>query len=69
VFAVASPISGTSFNEAMYTGQGLTVKASGQQLSSAGDRPLHKLSDPIETEHPEKGVNPPSQRKANRSVK
>ena len=69
VFAVASPISGTSFNEAMYTGQGLTVKASGRQLSSAGDRPVHKLSDPIEKEHPEKGVNPPSQRKANRSVK
>jgi len=69
VFAVASPLSGTSFNEAMYTGQGLTVKASGRQLSSAGDRPLHKLSDPIEKERPEKGVIPPSQRKANRSVK
>jgi hypothetical protein len=69
VFAVASPLSGTTFSEAMYTGQGLTVKASGRQLSSLGDRPLHQLSDPIEKERPEKGVIPPSRHKAEQSVK
>jgi hypothetical protein len=69
VFAVASPLSGATFSEAMYTGQGLTVKASGRQLSSLGDRPLHQLSDPIEKERPEKGVIPPSRRKAKQSVK
>jgi hypothetical protein len=69
VFAVASPISGTTFSEAIYTGQGLTAKAAGRQLSSAGDKPLHKLSDTIEKERPEKGVIPPLRRKAKRSVK
>ncbi len=69
VFAVASPISGTTFGEAIYTGQGLTAKASGRQLSSAGDRPLHKLSDTIEKERPEKGVIPPSRRKATKGAK
>jgi len=63
VFAVASPISGTAFAEAIYTGQGLTVSAAGRQLSSAGDKPLHKLSDKIEREVPEKGVIPPQRRR------
>jgi len=69
VFAVATANSGTTFNEAMYTGQGLTVAKAGRQLSSAGDRPLHKLSDKIEHERPEKGVIPPSLRRARRSAK
>jgi len=70
VFAVpAPPTSGTAFNEAIYTGQGLTVKAAGRQLSSANDKPLHKLSDKIEREQPEKGVIPPSRRRARRSAK
>jgi hypothetical protein len=63
VFAVASAISGTTYSEAMYTGQGLTVTAAGRQLSSAGDKPLHTLSDKIEKERPEKGVIPPSRRR------
>jgi len=63
VFAVASPISGTTFAEAIYTGQGLTVSAAGRQLSSAEDKPLHKLSDKIERELPEKGVIPPQRRR------
>ena len=63
VFAVASPISGSTFAEAIYTGQGLTVSAAGRQLSSAGDKPLHKLSDKIEREVPEKGVIPPQRRR------
>jgi hypothetical protein len=63
VFAVASAISGTTYSEAMYTGQGLNVTAAGRQLSSAGDRPLHTLSDKIEKERPEKGVIPPSRRR------
>jgi hypothetical protein len=69
VFAVASPISGTTYNEAIYTGQGLTATAVGRQLSSAGDKPLHKLSDKIEKERPEKGVIPPSPRSRKRSAK
>jgi len=68
LFAVATANSGTIFNEAMYTGQGLTVTKAGRQLSSAADHPLHKLSDKIERERPEKGVVPPS-RKASRSAK
>ena len=60
VIAVAAPISGTTFNEAIYTGQGLTANAVGRQLSSAGDRPLHNLSDKIERERPERSVLPPS---------
>jgi len=63
VFAVASPISGTAYSEAIYTGQGLTVTAAGRQLSAAADKPLHKLSDKIEKERPEKGVIPPSRRR------
>ena len=69
VFAVAVAPSGGPYNEAMYTGKGLTVTAAGRQLSSAADRPLHKLSDKIEYERPEKGVIPPSPRRARRSAK
>lgn len=74
VFAVAqapnvSKGASASFQEAMYTGSGLSVKMSGQQLSSANDKPLHKLSDKIEREVPEKGVIPPSRRRARRSSK
>jgi len=69
VFAVATTNSGTTFSEAIYTGQGLTVSAAGRQLSSAKDKPLHKLSDRIEQEHPEKGIIPPSRRKSARSAK
>ena len=64
VFAVAMPVSGTTgFSEAIYSGQGLTVATAGPQLSSAGDKPLHKMSDRIEKEPPEKGVIPPLRRK------
>lgn len=59
VFAVAQAVTGTTFNEAIYTGQGLTVAAAGRQLSAKNDLPLHKLSDKIERERPEKGVRPP----------
>ena len=67
VFAVASAISGSTYAEAIYTGQGLTVSAAGRQLSSSRDKPLHKLSDQIEKERPEKGVIPP--RRTNRRRK
>ena len=69
VFAVAQPSSGSTFKEAIYTGQGLTVAASGRQFSSANDRPLHNLSDRIERELPEKGRIPPNRRRARRSAK
>jgi len=69
VFAVAAASSGSTFNEAIYTGQGLTVSAAGRQLSSAGDKPLHKLSDKIERERPEKGTIPPSKGRARRNAK
>ena len=69
MFAVAAAKTGTTFSEAMYTAQGLTVTASGRQLSASGDRPLHKLSDAVENERPEKGVVPPLRRKARRSSK
>jgi hypothetical protein len=69
VFAVARAKSGSTFNEAMYTAQGLTVPSAGAVLSSAGDKPLHNLSDEIEKERPEKGVTPPSRRAAKRSSK
>jgi hypothetical protein len=62
VFAVAATKSGTTFNEAMNTAQGLIVAEDGPQFSSAGDRPLHNLSDKIEREIPEKGIVPPSKR-------
>jgi hypothetical protein len=68
VFAVARSNSGTTFDEATYTAQGLTVSAAGRQFSSANDRPLHKLSDKIEIEVPEKGV-PPQRQKARRLVR
>jgi hypothetical protein len=64
VFAVAQANSGTTFNEATYTAQGLTVAMAGRQFSSAADRPLHNLSDSIEKEIPEKGVRPPSRHRA-----
>jgi hypothetical protein len=64
VFALATAISGTTFSEAIYTAQGLSVKAAGRQLSSAHDKPLHHLSDAIEKELPEKGVIPPQRRRA-----
>jgi hypothetical protein len=69
VFAVARAKSGSTFNEAMNTAQGLTVAEDGPQFSSAGDKPLHKLSDVIEKERPEKGVVPPSKRVVKRSSK
>ena len=74
VFAVAqattvSPGATPSFHQAMYTRTGLTVSMSGRQLSSAHDKPLHKLSDKIEREVPEKGVIPPIERRARRSAK
>jgi len=69
VFAVAAAKSGSTFNEAMNTAQGLTVAEAGPQFSSAGDKPVHKLSDVIEKERPEKGVMPPSKRAAKRSAK
>jgi hypothetical protein len=64
VFAVAAAKVGTVFNEAMNTAQGLTLAEEGPQFSSANDRPLHHLSDPIEHEKPEKGFHPPSKRAA-----
>jgi len=74
-FAVAQQTTGgnkggsISFNEAIYTGKGLGVKASGKQLSSAHDRPLHQMSDKIEREMPEKGTVPPNRRRTNRNTK
>ncbi len=68
VFAVAGIKSGTTFKEAMYTAEGLTVPATGAVLSSAGDKPLHSLSDKIEKERPEKGAIPPLRRAAKRSA-
>jgi hypothetical protein len=62
VFAVAAAKSGATFNEAMFTAEGLTVRTEGLQLSSKNDRPLHHLADPIEKERPEKGIVPPSKR-------
>ncbi len=63
VFAIANAKSGAAFREAMYTAQNLTADERGPQFSSAGDKPLHHLSDPIEKESPEKGViHPPSKR-------
>jgi len=70
VFAVAGAKSGTVFNEATFTGQGLTAEMTGPQLSAKSDKPLHNLSDKIERERPEKGVFvPPSKRAAKRSAK
>ena len=69
VFAVAAAKVGTAYKESMYTAQGLTVPAEAAVLSSAGDKPLHKLSDKIEKERPEKGVMPPSRHAAKRSAK
>lgn len=66
VFAVAAQKSGSAFNEAMYTAQGLTVTAAGQQFSAAGERPVHKMSDEIEQERPEKAPPPRQRKKAQR---
>ena len=62
VFAVASANSGTTFNEAMFTAQGLSAEVYGAQFSSVSDKPMHKLSDKIEREQPEKGRIPPLRR-------
>ena len=67
IFAVAQANSGNTFNEAMYTGRGLTV-ATANQRSSKFDRPLHNLSDKIEKEVPEKGI-PPLRRRAYRRAR
>jgi hypothetical protein len=75
VFAVAQQTSvsfgggASTFNEAIYTDKGLTVKMSARQLSSAHDQPLHRLTDKIEQEVPEKGLVPPLRRRARRSAK
>jgi len=69
VFAVATANAGTAYHQAMYTAQGLTVAAANAVLSSAGDRPLHMLSDKIERESPEKGVTPPQLKRARKSAK
>jgi len=66
VFAVAQASSGSTLNEAIYTGKGLSVLGAGRQLSAAKDRPLHNLSDRIEREIPEKGKIPPPRRMARR---
>ena len=74
-FAVAQQTTGgnlggtLTYNEAIYTGKGLSVKFSGQQLSSAHDKPLHKLSGKIERETPERGTHPPERRRARRNAK
>ena len=67
VFAVAAAKSGTTFNEAMFTAQGLNVAQAAVQFSSANDKPLHKLSDVMTKERPEKGIIPPSGRAKLRS--
>ena len=69
VFAVAHKNVGTVFHEAMFTALGLTVSAEGAIYSSAGDKPLHILSDKIEKERPEKGIVPPGLRAAKASKK
>ncbi len=69
VFAVATETSGTTFNEAMYTAQGLSISTTGQQYSSAGDKPLHHLSDKVERERPEKRPLPRSSRTRGSSLR
>jgi hypothetical protein len=74
-FAVAQQTSGgnkggtPTFHEAIYTGKGLSVRMTAQQLSSAHDKPLHNVSDKIEREVPEKGIIPPTRRRARHSAK
>jgi len=68
VFAISQANSGSTFNQAIYTAQGLSASAAGKQLSSANDRPLHNLSDPVAKEVPERGV-PPQRRSSRRSQK
>jgi hypothetical protein len=67
VFAVAQNPVGSGFNEAMYTAKGLSISGFGRQLSAAHDRTMHKLSDKIERETPEKGIIPPLSRHTKRS--
>ncbi len=69
VFAVAAAKTGTKFHESMKTAQGLTAAMVGPQLSSAGDRALHTMSDVIPREKPEKGLIPPFRRAVRRSAK
>jgi hypothetical protein len=74
VFAVAQKTNvsfggSPTFKEAIYTAKDLSVTTSARQLSSAHDKPLHKLSDKIEREMPEKGIAPPSRRRAKRNAK
>ena len=64
VFAVAQANAGTNFKEAIYTAPGLSVTAAGKQFSSANDKPLHKLTDKIEQETPEKRSVPPARKRA-----
>jgi hypothetical protein len=64
VFAVAEQTNGTQFNQAIYTAQGMTAAAQGPQFSSAGDKPLHHLSDPFDVEHLE-----PHARKSKRNAR
>jgi len=68
VFAIAQANFGSTFNQAIYTAQGLSASAEGKQLSSAKDRPLHNLTDQIAKEVPERGV-PPERRSSRRSQK
>jgi len=65
VFEVAAAKSGKTYNEATNTAQGLTVATAEEAtLSSAGDKPLHHLSDPIERERAEKGIHPPERKRS-----
>ena len=68
VFAVAQPKSDSSFAEATYTAQGLTISTKDNQRSSKLDRPLHKLTDKIEREVPEKRI-PPLRKSMKRNAK
>jgi hypothetical protein len=69
VFAVAQANAGSNFSEAIYSGQGLSVASAGRQMSSARDRVLHKMSDRIEKEVPEKGLRPPLRRRVQSRAK
>jgi hypothetical protein len=69
VFAVAQANAGLAYSEAMYTAQGLSVAITGGKLSSATEKPVHKLTDKIERETPEKRLRPPLRRRARRSAK
>jgi len=65
VFAVAAAKSGSTYNEPTDTAQGLTIATAEEAtLSSAADKPLHHLSDPIEKEPAEKGIHPPERKRS-----